>query len=38
MKQSREQLIAIVQDWSFVRSFDTFFEDMQQCISTLPGG
>jgi hypothetical protein len=36
LKQSREQLIAIVQDWSFVRSFENFFEDMQQRVSTLP--
>jgi hypothetical protein len=36
LKESREQLIAIVQDWSFVRSFESFFEDMQQRVSTLP--
>jgi hypothetical protein len=36
LKQSREQLIAIVQAWSFVRSFESFFEDMQQRVSTLP--
>jgi len=35
-KESREQLIAIVQAWSFARSFETFFEDMQQRDSTLP--
>jgi len=29
LKESREQLIAIVQAWSFARSFDSFFEDMQ---------
>jgi len=31
-----DKLIAIVQDWSFVRSFDSFFDDMQQRVSTLP--
>jgi hypothetical protein len=36
LKESREQLIAIVQAWSFVRSFDSFFDDMQQRVSTLP--
>jgi len=36
LKQSREQLIAIVQNWSFVRSFESFFEEMQQRVSTLP--
>ena len=36
LKESREQLIAIVQDWSFARSFESFFEDMQQRVSTLP--
>ena len=36
LKESREQLIAIVQAWSFARSFDDFFEDMQHRVSTLP--
>jgi hypothetical protein len=36
VKQSREQLIAIVQAWSFALSFESFFEDMQQRVSTLP--
>jgi hypothetical protein len=36
LKQSREQLIAIVQDWSFVRSFESFFDDAQQRASSLP--
>jgi hypothetical protein len=36
LKVSREELIAIVQAWSFARSFENFFEDMQQQVSTLP--
>src|SRR5215831_9816814 len=36
LKESREQLIAIVEAWSFARSFDSFFEGMQQRVSTLP--
>jgi hypothetical protein len=36
LKESREQLVAIVQAWSFARSFDSFFDDMQQRVSTLP--
>jgi hypothetical protein len=36
LKQSREQLIAIVRGWSFARSFESFFEDMQQRVSMLP--
>ena len=36
LKESREQLIAIVQDWSFARSFESFFDDVQQRVSTLP--
>jgi len=30
------RLIAIVEAWSFARSFESFFEDMQQRVSTLP--
>jgi hypothetical protein len=36
LKESREQLIAILQAWSFARSFDSFFEDIQQQVSALP--
>jgi len=36
LKESREQLIAIVEAWSFARSFESFVEDMQQRVSTLP--
>jgi hypothetical protein len=31
-----DKLIAIVQDWSFVRSFESFFDDMHQRVSSLP--
>jgi hypothetical protein len=36
LKASREQLIAIVQAWSFARGFESFFEDIQQRVSTRP--
>jgi hypothetical protein len=36
LKQSRDQLIAIMQNWSFARSFESFFEDIQQRVSMLP--
>jgi len=36
LKESREQLIAIVEAWSFARSFDKFFEDMEQSQRSLP--
>jgi hypothetical protein len=36
LKASREQLVTIVEAWSFARSFDTFFQDVEQRASILP--
>lgn len=35
-KASRQQLLAIVDDWSLTRSIESFFEDAERRASTLP--
>ena len=35
-KASRQQLLAIVDDWSLARNIESFFEDAEHRASTLP--